>query len=173
MVEWRDIPGFAGNYQITNDGKIYSKISKKELNPYREKIGYLKVSLNRDGKYTSYRVHRLVMITYVDNPNNYEHINHINAIKDDNRIENLEWCDREYNLNHAKELGLGDVSKKIIRIDINGDNPIIYDSIHEATRDINPNILDSKKINSLTKGIRMVLKGKYKHHKNYIFRYYN
>lgn len=81
------------NYKITKDGKIYSI----------EKQIYLKQLFNKDG-YVYYIIkgkqrlaHRLVAITFIPNPNNYKEINHKNEIKNDNRMENLEWCSRQYN----------------------------------------------------------------------------
>jgi len=51
------------------------------------------------------RIHRIVAKTFLENPNGYKEINHINGIKHDNRVENLEWCDRSYNIKHSAKLG--------------------------------------------------------------------
>jgi hypothetical protein len=85
--------------EITTDGKIY--LDDKEKKQWYNK-GYKMVWLQGKNVY----VHRLVATEHIPNPNNYPCINHINGLKDDNRIENLEWCTVKMNRDHAKLLGL-------------------------------------------------------------------
>lgn len=95
---WKDIPWYEWYYQVSNDWKIknfkWKLLSAKIQNQWYFTIR-LKYVLNK-----SYLVHRLVALTFISNPNNKKEVNHINWIKTDNRIENLEWCTRWENEKH-------------------------------------------------------------------------
>jgi len=81
------------NYLIYPDGKVYSKKTKRYLRDGGEKNGYYQIKLWKDGKKTPYRIHRLVALHYISNPDNKPQVDHINRIKTDNRVENLRWVD--------------------------------------------------------------------------------
>ena len=95
---------FETKYIVYPDGKIFNiamnNTSKTRLN---EK-GYVIVSLNVNDKEYVAKVHRLVAMKYIPNPNNYPQINHIDGIKTNNNIENLEWVDNKQNKYHAMKL---------------------------------------------------------------------
>jgi hypothetical protein len=95
------------DYSVSPDGAIISnKFNKiKILSQHNHIGGYKLVSLRIDGKGKLLLVHRVVAETYIPNPNNLPEINHINCIRDDNRVENLEWCDRSYNMKYAYKSG--------------------------------------------------------------------
>lgn len=103
MEIWRDITGYEGLYQVSNKGKIKSLHYGKEkiLKPRKVKKGYLSISLHKDNKSRSFRVHRLVGKEFIPNPYNLPQINHIDEIKTNNCVENLEWCSAEYNDNYG------------------------------------------------------------------------
>lgn len=96
----RDIPGFEGLYAATSCGKIWSHKRKKFLKPELLCNGYYRVALRKDGETIRKRVHTLVALTYLDNPDGYKEINHINGVKTDNSIGNLEWCSHRANIIH-------------------------------------------------------------------------
>ncbi len=92
------------NYYVTDDGRVLSKRYKKYLKPHKNADGYFHVQLNKvvDGKRITkdYLIHRLIALAFIDNPENKPTINHINSIKTDNRLENLEWTTHSENAFH-------------------------------------------------------------------------
>ena len=86
------------NYLIYDDGRIFSKKSNIFLKPTFHTKGYRMVGLYKNGKLKTHRLHRLVAIHYIPNPNNYNEIDHINRNKNDNNVENLRWCSRSENV---------------------------------------------------------------------------
>lgn len=87
---------------VTVNNKVLSK--KEKILSTKGKInGYPVVNILIYGKRKSYKVHQLVAKIFLKNPNNYKCINHINGIKSDNRVENLEWCNHSQNLKHSYE----------------------------------------------------------------------
>lgn len=92
----KKIPGY-NRYSIDIVGNVFDNKNHRWLKQSNTDSGYKLVTLC--GKL--WRVHRLVGITYIENPNNKPYINHINCIKTDNRVENLEWCTARENTIHA------------------------------------------------------------------------
>lgn len=106
MQEQRDIPGYAGHYTITRDGRIWSVKTCLWMKPEITDTGYLRVRLRRDGAQHKFKVHRLVAIVWIANPKNRPQINHLNGDKLDNRDINLEWVTGSENMKHAVRAGL-------------------------------------------------------------------
>lgn len=106
IYEMKDIPGWEGLYACTTDGRIWSHRSGIFLKPSKTKNGYLHVTFTRDKSRYDYRVHRLVAITFLENVENKEQVNHIDGNKLNNCLENLEWCTAEENIEHAKKYKL-------------------------------------------------------------------
>ena len=115
--EWRDIQGFEGLYQISNYGRVksldhYASNGFKEI-LYQGKIlklhphnGYLITHLCKNNIVKTIAVHRLVAMVFVENPNNYSQVNHLDGNKSNNHFENLEWCDQRHNVIHRVLTGL-------------------------------------------------------------------
>jgi hypothetical protein len=108
MEIWKDIEGYQGSYQVSNLGRVKSLLNSKEiiLKPINSK-GYSSVFLsNGKGTVKKFKIHRLVCICFLPNLENKPQVNHINGIKTDNRLENLEWSDNSSNQIHAIKTGL-------------------------------------------------------------------
>lgn len=101
MIEkWRDIEGFDGVYQISSMGRVRSlKFGKERILKLNNSNGYLYVFLRKNGKPKNLTIHRLVATYFIPNPENKPEVNHKNCKRDDNRVENLEWCTRKENCN--------------------------------------------------------------------------
>ena len=112
MKELIDIIGYEGKYAVTQTGKIWSYLSSKFLKPCKDKDGYLKVILMKDGKRKSFFVHRLVLMTFnpVDNMESFQ-VNHKDENKENNYLYNLEWLNCKDNINYGT--GIKRRSKKI------------------------------------------------------------
>lgn len=93
----KPIKGWEDRYSITNDGKVYSYISGRYLNKGFDKDGYALVTLSRNNYRRTYRVHRLVAETFVNNPDNKEEVNHKDFNVKNNWFENLEWVTQKEN----------------------------------------------------------------------------
>lgn len=103
---WREIEGYEGLYQVSNEGRVRSlgndKTRKtKFLKPYDNGWGYLFVVLYKDGKMKKFFIHRLVAQAFLPNIFNLNEVNHINEDKTNNCVDNLEWCSHKYNTNYG------------------------------------------------------------------------
>lgn len=109
MIEiWKDVVGFEGIYQISNTGKVKGLPRKylieRLLKPYISEHGYLMVRLYPSGKHKT--IHRLLAEAFIPNPDNKPFVNHKDANKQNNDLNNLEWVTRLENIHHAVRLGL-------------------------------------------------------------------
>ena len=101
---WKDIPGYEGLYQVSNTGQVRSLGNNKSkktkiLKTMADTKGYKRLTLYKNSKKKTYKVHRLVAQAFIPNPNDLPEVNHKDENKANNAVWNLEWCTHEYNMN--------------------------------------------------------------------------
>lgn len=141
MEIWKDIEGYEGLYQVSNWGRVRSLWFGKEkmLQPVKHKNGYLFVSL---GRKKTISIHRLVAEAFIPNPDNLPQVNHRDENKENNNVDNLEWCDSKYNNNygtHNKRVSDTQIndqnkSKKVIQFSKTGEFIREWPSTNECGR---------------------------------------
>jgi hypothetical protein len=146
MEEWRDAVGYEGYYQISSHGKVRSISSGNEMSIFSDNRGYQRVALRKNGFQKKIRVHRLVCISFLPNPDNKPFVNHKDGNPSNNNIENLEWVTNSENVRHAYTvLGkngpnkgkfgkLNHKSKAVKMIDYAGNVIRIFDCVRDAAR---------------------------------------
>ena len=143
--EWRDIKGYEGLYQVSNMGRVkslnYRHTGKEKiLEGYDNSHGYLYANLYKDGKRKQCRINRLVAQAFLENPEGYTDVNHRDENKQNNCMENLEWCDRSYNINYGtrnKKAGKRiseKLSKPVFSVDKETGLIMYWESTREAER---------------------------------------
>jgi hypothetical protein len=157
---WKQVPNTIKTYFVSNLGRFKnaSGMIVKNMTPCCN--GYLRVTI--DNKV--YKLHRIVALTFIENPNNKEHVNHKDGNKINNRLDNLEWVTNQENQIHKFQSGLGNSFKrKIVQYTLEGKEIKHFDSIVQAS-------------NELTIGksnIKGVLSGNRKTTGGFIFKYAN
>ena len=142
---WKDVVGFEGLYKVSNKGNVFSverlnsrgrKRGGRILKPTHTRNGYLKVDLHNNGKRKTKHIHRLVTEAFIPNPNNFPQVNHIDEVKDNNNVSNLEWCDARYNNNHGtrNERDARTKSKKVRAVNVETGEVHTFNSTREAGR---------------------------------------
>jgi uncharacterized OB-fold protein len=116
MLVWWAVPGYEGYYEVSSGGQVRALarvlhglfyrgqqrvLPGRLLSPRPNRYGYFQVSLSRDGKVSTFTLHRLVATAFIENPRQLPQINHKNNDKHDNRVENLEWVTAAKNMEHS------------------------------------------------------------------------
>ena len=101
MEEWRAVPDYEGLYEVSNKGNVRNVRRNILLKLTKTKYGYIQVWLYKNGIRTGLRVHRLVAKAFLLNPENLTEVNHKDEDKTNNNVDNLEWCNRKYNVNYG------------------------------------------------------------------------
>lgn len=153
MEIWKDCKGYEGSYQVSNLGRIWSIKGQRYLKGCEDKDGYLRVNLTaKNGKVKMERIHRLVAIAFISNPLGLPVVNHKDENKQNNTVDNLEWCSVGYNNIYSK-------GKPIICVELNR----VFDCSQSAMRELGINGSD----------IRKCCKGQKKTVGGYHWRYYD
>lgn len=120
------------NYAISNLGNIKNIKKGNILTPYLNTNGYLTYTFCQNGVKKTFRLHRLVALYFIDNPNNLPYVNHKDGDKTNNKVENLEWCTAKENDVHARSSGLKNQEKPIIAKNIETNETLTFKSVTEA-----------------------------------------
>ena len=148
---WKPVKDYEDLYEVSNFGNIRSVdryVIDKGNRSFRKGTnisicdnghGYKYVTLYKNGKQSHKHVHRLVAEAFVDNPNNYTEVNHLDLDKSNNQSVNLEWCSRQYNMSHAYKHGRlsnEQNNKPVVKIGLDGTVIEKYISLVEAAKSV-------------------------------------
>lgn len=175
---WRWVPGYEGLYQVSTRGRVRSVdrwvigkdgkkylIKGKILKPLRNELGYLFVTLCRDGKPRNFKIHRLVAMAWLDNPEDKPEVNHLDENPSNNDVYNLAWSTRKENANWgtAIERMAASQSKPVMAVDPKTGQVVReFSSASEAQR----NGFDKRHISACCRG-----KKSYITHHGFVWRY--
>lgn len=160
MEIWKPIKGYEGLYQVSNSGQVKScericktgnglgehLLPEKILKPCTDKDGYFHIVLCKNSKTKTFSIHRLVATAFIPNPENKPYINHLDCNKQNNNVDNLEWCTAQENTIHASKNSLmkgaengKKRSKPLIATNITTGEETYFVSIEDACRKLNVN----------------------------------
>lgn len=124
------------NYCITLDGRLFSLNLMKFVKPYTDRDGYIFYRMSRKSKEFQKKAHRLVAMTYLPNPENKSDVNHIDGVKNNNLLTNLEWATRSENAKHAWNIGLQSRQRRHAKAVVDTDTGLVYRSVKDAAEAI-------------------------------------
>ena len=127
--------GIETDYSVSTEGEVRKDTTNYILSQSPQQ-DYKFVTLLINGQQKRMRVHRMVAMTFIENPDNKPYVNHINGIRYDNNVENLEWVTQSENIQHAVRTGLMQNGRKkaVIQYNLNGDRMATFESASEAAR---------------------------------------
>ena len=172
---WKPIPGYEGLYEVSSYGRVKSIATQKTyldgfrstpqriMKPHVINGGYLQLMLTHSHIRKAHLVHRLVAESFIENPQKFPQVNHIDGDKLNNRVENLEWCTAKENMAHSVLYGIRTDTKPVVMLTKSGELVRAFPSIHEAER--------QTKI--WRSNIKECLKHSHKSAGGYIWRYQN
>lgn len=135
MEEWYDVLGYEGLYEITETGKVRNCKTGTKLSGNINSHGYVVVSLTKNGKKKDCKLHRLLAMTFIPNPYDYDCVNHKDGNKLNNSIDNLEWCTKGYNNRHAREvLQVSTSPKPVYQSTMTGEFVALWATIGQAAK---------------------------------------
>lgn len=168
MEKWKDVKGYEGLYEISNHGKLRN--SKKNIIKLQTINGYKRYLLSKNQKRKAFYIHRLVAEHFLEVPKGCNEVNHIDEDKSNNRVENLEWCNRKYNMNYGTrnkrsretylnnikkgKIDTSNISKRQCKKVINLTTGEIYESAKQASE-----MTGVKKVSSCCTGKRKTVGG--------------
>lgn len=201
---WKDIPEYKGYYQVSNLGRVkglkytfwatrqFRTLPERILKPNKNKSGYYYVVLHKNRKGKTWKVHRLVALAFIPNPDNKPCVDHIDTNTTNNNVENLRWCTHKENINNPltkqkliksgvytitqemrerakkgyqknKEYILKKIKQAVAKPVYCVETDILYESVTEAGRQLNIN----------PSNISAACKGKFKKIGGYHWKYAN
>ena len=164
---WKDVVGYEGLYEVSDKGNVRSverkdsigrKYGRQVLKPINNGLGYLRVKLYKGGTRKNKLVHRLVAEAFIPNPENSPQVNHVDEVKDNNKVQNLEWCDSRYNSNHGtrNERTAQAQSKKVRAVNAKTGEVVEFNSTQDAGR----KGYSSSKVSAACRGVYKTVTGK-------------
>jgi len=158
--EWKVIPDYP-KYSCSNLGRIKNNETNQIFSPYKLPTGYCKVQLRKENKSKTFNVHQLIAKTWIPNLENKTSVNHKNKIRDDNRVENLEWAthteQQQHKIQYDKDNNKSNnIPKRAVwKCDRETKERIqYYESVQEATRNLNGTQTMAKAISKCACGYR-------------------
>lgn len=140
--------GMFDNYEISSCGNVRNKTTKKLLTPQKTGDGYLRISIHNHGKHYA---HRLVALHFIENPNNYPTVDHIDRDRENNSVENLRWASAKMQASNISKFGR--LKRKVAKIDIITDKILsVHNSIREAASQVEK--ADGRLISATCRGKR-------------------
>ena len=154
MEMFKDIKGYPG-YQISSEGKIWNTKTQRYLKPSRKPNGYYQINLvAANGKRKKEYLHRLLALVFIDNPNNYPEVDHIDRNRENNSLSNLRWVSKSQNQRNTSN------NRQISQYDKVGNLIATYGSIAEAVEAVDGSI----------SGMYSYLQGKSRYYKGFIWK---
>lgn len=134
MEEWRDVSGYEGIYEVSNYGSVRHSRTGTQMRGNLNSYGYRVVKLTKDHIGKDFKVHQLVAAAFIPNDFGARSINHKDGRRDNNRVENLEWCTPSQNARHAIDvLGVTTIARPVMQLSTDGELIAIWANANKAS----------------------------------------